>query len=192
MGVVTRRAIATIPLTVAAANRVVSRLHRHHGPIPAGLASFAIGAVVEGRLCGVAIVGRPANRNSDDGFTAEVLRVATDGTDNAPSALYGAAARTACAQGYARVITYTLESESGASLRGVGWRREAEGIQSKWARYDRASGSYGQVKQRPHFEMHKVRWAKVLRQSVPEVLDQSLADVAEATQTMPLFTEVPA
>jgi hypothetical protein len=51
----------------------------------------------------------------------EVTRVATDGTRNTNSLLYGAAWRTARALGYRRLVTYTLPSESGASLRAVGW-----------------------------------------------------------------------
>ena len=38
--------------------------------------------------------------------------------------LYGAAARAAKAMGYRRIITYILASESGASLRATGWRRD--------------------------------------------------------------------
>jgi hypothetical protein len=52
----------------------------------------------------------------------EVTRVATDGTKNACSALYGAAWRAAKALGYHRLVTYTQEGESGASLRGAGWK----------------------------------------------------------------------
>ena len=40
---------------------------------------------------------------------------------NANSLLYGAAWRAAKALGYTRLITYTQEGESGASLRGAGW-----------------------------------------------------------------------
>jgi hypothetical protein len=53
------------------------------------------------------------------------LRVCTDGTPNACSALYGACRRIAKAMGYTRVITYTLADEDGASLRAVGARRVA-------------------------------------------------------------------
>lgn len=59
----------------------------------------------------------------DNGTTAEVIRVATDGTRNACSFLYGAAKRAAQAMGYRKVITYTLPEEGGASLRAVGWKR---------------------------------------------------------------------
>lgn len=73
-------------------------------------------------IVGVAIVGRPVARTLDDGWTLEVTRVATDGTKNACSALYASAWRAARAMGYQRLITYTLPSEGGASLRAAGWR----------------------------------------------------------------------
>lgn len=74
-----------------------------------------------GHLHGVAIAGRPVARHLDDGLTLEVTRVATDGVWNACSALYGACRRAAKALGYRRLITYTLLSETGASLRASGW-----------------------------------------------------------------------
>jgi len=72
-------------------------------------------------VCGVAIVGRPVARMLQDGFTAEIVRVATDGTYNACSKLYAACRNAAKALGYRRVFTYTLASESGASLRAAGF-----------------------------------------------------------------------
>ena len=65
----------------------------------------------------MAIASRPVCRRLDDGKTLEVLRVATDGTSNACSFLYAHCARIARLMGYTKVITYTLESEGGASLR---------------------------------------------------------------------------
>lgn len=76
---------------------------------------------VELELVGVAIVGRPISRVLDDGLTLEVARVATDGTPNACSALYGAAWRVAREMGYRKIITYILDNEPGTSLRAAGW-----------------------------------------------------------------------
>ena len=73
-------------------------------------------------LVGVAVAGRPVARPLDDGKTIEVLRVCTDGTPNCCSFLYARVAKIALLFGYTRVITYTLEEESGASLRAVGGR----------------------------------------------------------------------
>jgi hypothetical protein len=106
-------------------------------------------------LVGAAIAGRPTNRNNDDGMTVEVLRLATDGTPHAPSALLGACRRAARAIGAARCITYTLDNESGSSLRGAGWVREADGIESWWTH----TGSRTPAVTRDHMDTRKVRWA---------------------------------
>ena len=57
----------------------------------------------------------------DDGWTLEVNRLCTTGEKNACSILYAASARAAKAMGYRKIITYTLDSESGSSLRAAGW-----------------------------------------------------------------------
>jgi hypothetical protein len=110
-----------VPVTFRQASAFVAQYHRHHKP-PRGT-KFCLGVQDEaGELRGVAMVGRPVARAYDDGRTAEVNRTCTDGCPNANSALYGAAWRTAKGMGYRRLITYTQEGESGASLRGAGWR----------------------------------------------------------------------
>ncbi len=73
------------------------------------------------RLVGVAIMGRPVSRYLDDGLTLEVNRLCTTGEKNACSMLYAAAARAARAMGYRKIITYTLDTEPGTSLRAAGW-----------------------------------------------------------------------
>lgn len=81
-------------------------------------------AVVDeiGQLHGVSIVGRPVSRHLDNGLTAEVTRLCTDGLSNACSFLYSACARIAREMGYEKIITYILASENGASLRASGWQ----------------------------------------------------------------------
>jgi hypothetical protein len=107
-----------VPLHLRQANEFVARHHRHSRPTVGG--KFALGACVQGKLVGVAIAGRPVARRLDDGKTLEVLRVCTDGTPNTNSFLYGRVRQIAHLMGYQKVITYTLEEESGASLRAVG------------------------------------------------------------------------
>lgn len=108
------------PIALDEANAYVETHHRHHKPVPG--AKFCI-AVSEGdKVRGVAIVGRPVARMSDDGWTLEVNRCCTDGAKNACSMLYGSAWRAAKALGYRRLITYTLPDEGGASIRASGWR----------------------------------------------------------------------
>ena len=109
------------PVSLAQANAFVAEHHRHHKPVTGH--KFSIGcAATGGELVGVAIVGRPVSRYLDDGLTLEVTRLCTTGAKNACSMLYGAAARAAKAIGYQKIITYTLDTEDGASLRAAGWR----------------------------------------------------------------------
>lgn len=114
--------LKVVPVTLDMANAFVVRLHRHKPEQLPGH-SFAVGvATADGVLRGVAIVGNPSAPALQDGILAEIRRVCTDGTPNACSMLYGTARRAARAMGRRPVITYTLASESGASLRGAGFR----------------------------------------------------------------------
>ena len=105
------------PIHLAAARDFVKKYHRHNIPPVGG--KFAVACYDDDRLCGVAICGRPVARRLDDGETLEIYRNCTDGTQNACSKLYGTCQRIARDMGYKRVITYTLESENGASLRAA-------------------------------------------------------------------------
>ena len=80
------------------ANAFVDALHRHHKKVQGH--KFSLAAYDGDRLVGVCIVGRPVARMLDDGSRVEVTRLCTDGTKNACSFLYGAAARAAWALGY--------------------------------------------------------------------------------------------
>ena len=108
----------------------VKRHHRHHVP-PRGH-KFSIGAIKDGALVGVVIVGRPVARHRDDGDTLEVTRLCTDGTRNACSYLYQAAARASAALGYSRLGTYIQVREGGVSLRAAGWRKVYETKAQSW------------------------------------------------------------
>lgn len=127
-----------IPLTIQRANEVVLEWHRHNKPVQGG--RFAIGADQGGELVGVAIVGRPLARMLTGDVIAEVTRLCV--IDSAPkgacSFLYGACRRIWFAMGGKRLVTYTLKSESGASLRGAGWLPVAEtATGQQWGRKDR-------------------------------------------------------
>lgn len=101
------------------ANEFVERYHRHHNRVAGH--RFSLAAYDGERLCGVAIVGRPVARAIDQHDTVEVLRLCTDGTYNACSFLYGAVKRAARALGFSEVITYTLDTEPGTTLRASGF-----------------------------------------------------------------------
>jgi len=94
--------------------------HRHHLP-PVGW-KFGIAANDGEKVVAVAIVGRPVSRHYDNGWTMELTRLCSDGTKNASSFLLGAVRRAVFALGYRRLITYTLPSEGGSSLRAAGWK----------------------------------------------------------------------
>jgi hypothetical protein len=102
----------------------------------------------------VAIIGRPVARMLQDGWTAEVVRVATTGEKNACSMLYGAAWRACRSLGYRRLVTYTLAEEGGASLRASGYRCLGSAGGGSWSR-----------ESRPRVDHHplqaKMRWERV-------------------------------
>lgn len=156
-----------VPITLREANTFVGELHRHHGESRG--CKFALSAEKDGSRVGVCIVGRPVARGLDDGFTAEVTRLCTDGTFNACSFLYGAAARAAKELGYRKVVTYILESESGDSLRGAGWHLEATTAGGSW-----------DCPSRPREDKHptepKHRYARILRS---EALKRAVANDLE-------------
>lgn len=138
------------PLPLDEANAFVARHHRHHGAVRGYKFALAV-ATPDGEVRGVAIVGRPVSRVLDDGLTLEVTRLTTDGTRNAASCLYGACRRAAFALGYKRLITYTLPSEGGASLRGSGWRVIGEAGGGSWSRPSRPRVD-------KHPKQAKLRW----------------------------------
>lgn len=117
--------LRVVPVDLATAREFVAAHHRHHEP-PIGH-KFSVGVAEGDLLVGVAIIGRPVSRViQSGGRTLEVIRSATDGTRNANSMLYGAARRATFALGYDRLITYTQDGESGASLRAAGYRIVAQ------------------------------------------------------------------
>jgi hypothetical protein len=136
-----RARLAVVQVGLAAANAFVSAYHRHLGPTRGHKFSLAVAPLLPGGrpgpVCGVAICGRPVARLLDDGWTLEVLRVASDGTPNCCSALYAACRRAALALGSRRVLTYTLASEAGVALRAAGWRCLGLAGGGAWARADR-------------------------------------------------------
>lgn len=149
--------------TLREANLYVEQHHRHHDRVIGH--KWSLAAYKDGRLCGVVIVGRPTGRRLDDGETLEVTRLCTDGTRNACSFLYAAAARRAKREGYSKIITFILQSEPGTSLRAAGWTMEAaKAGKPKWnaQRYaDRPVQLSLFPKKQPPAE-YKQRWAKQL------------------------------
>ena len=137
------------PITLRDANAYVEQFHRHHKPVRG--CCFCIAVEDEIGLHGVAIAGRPVARMLQDGTTLEVTRLCTDGARNACSMLYRAVWRAAREMGYRRLITYTLASENGASLKASGFRLVAETRAESWDRPSR-----GRTDKHP--TVAKLRW----------------------------------
>jgi hypothetical protein len=133
-----------VPISLAEANEFVRKYHRHHRPVLGH--KFSVAAAVSGEVVGVALVGRPVARRSDDGWTLEVNRLCTDGTRNACSFLYAASWRAAKALGYRRLVTFTMRSEGGASLRAAGWRVIGASPGKSWS-----------VPSRPRVDLHPLQ-----------------------------------
>jgi hypothetical protein len=141
------------PIGLRAANEYVDRVHRHHQPVAGH--KFSVSVVDDhGELHGVGIAGRPKSRHLDAQGYLEIVRVATDGSQNACSTLYGALRRAGIALGYSpeKIITYTLASESGASLRASGWYRDGRTDGGSWDRATRGRTD-------AHPLEPKLRWA---------------------------------
>ena len=148
--------LRVVPLTLKQANELVASLHRHHKPAQGH--RFSIGVRRGDDLVGAAIIGRPVARGCDPYNVAEVTRLVTDGTRNAPSILYAAAARAAQAMGFQKIQTYILESEPGISLRAAGWTLDGTTAGGDWNHSTAYAG-----KRRTDQPMEpKQRWAKKL------------------------------
>ncbi len=105
------RAQAT-PTYIEEANAFIAKYHRHSLPTVGG--KFAVAAIHRSKVAGVAVAGRPVVRRLDDGKTARVAIIAR-------------------LLGYTKVITYTLEEESGASHRAVGGRVACQVRAREWS-----------------------------------------------------------
>ena len=126
--------LSLVPITLKMANNLVSKNHRHSGRTARDGGKWAVGAALQTHLVGCAIVGRPVARLLADVFTAEVLRlcVVPDAPPNTPSMLYGACWRGWRAMGGKKMITYTLQTESGRTLHAAGWVKAADCKPSSW------------------------------------------------------------
>lgn len=146
-------------ITREQAKAFIKKHHRHNAPPVSWKFGFGIKNGAE--LVAVAMVGRPVARMLDHTKVVEVNRVCVVDnklTEHACSKLYAAAAREAKRRGFEKIITYTLESESGTSLRAAGWEPEAETKGGSWDRATRRRTDTAPT-------CKKVRWAKQLRKA---------------------------
>lgn len=111
-----------LPITLKEANDMVKLLHRHHKPVVGHRFSICVCDKKTGNTVGVAIVGRPVARMTNQHSECEVTRLVTDGTKNACSILYARCARIAREMGFCGIQTFILETEPGTSLKAAGWK----------------------------------------------------------------------
>lgn len=173
--------IRVVPIELAEANRLVDLWHRHHKPAVGH--RFSLGVVdSSGEWHGAAIVGRPVARLAGSPREVlEVVRLVTDGTQNACSMLYSAAARAGKALGYLRIQTYILEEETGTSLKASGWECEGRAGGGQWKHTD------GKPRRTDQPTTVKTRWAKILNiggsvsdlPSAPESPEMTLFNASE-------------
>ena len=148
---------SVVHLELGEANDYVAALHRHHKPVVGH--RFSLGAIDSAcALRGVAIVGRPVARMTDQRNILEVTRLCTDGTKNACSFLYAACARAGKALGYQKIQTFILMSEPGTSLLASGWILEQNTDGGDWNRPSRGNRRVDQP------TIPKQRWAKILNE----------------------------
>jgi len=112
------------PITIKNANEFIKSFHRHHRPTIRNSGRWAMAALDNNQnVVGVVIAGNPVSASFMDGFTIELTRLCVK--EGAPkgtcSFLLGKCCSIWRTMGGKRVITYTLESESGASQRSGGW-----------------------------------------------------------------------
>lgn len=148
-----------VPLTLREANDFVERWHRHSARTSNDGGKYAIGLECGGQLVGVAIVGRPVARLLQVPGAAELLRLCTspDAPKGAASKLYARARRIWQLMGGTTIHTYTLQHESGASLRGAGIHEAAADVApQQWTRPSRKRA------ERDIYERPKQRWTEQL------------------------------
>lgn len=145
------------PLTLREANDFVENFHRHNGRTARNGGKWAVGVEIDDELVGAAIIGNPISATFMDGYTAEVLRVCVNdkATKGGCSMLYGAAWRAWRAMGGRRLVTYTLTTETGASLRGAGWRvvGQTTPVPDGWRKKDHLKREW-----QPVMGQTKIRW----------------------------------
>lgn len=157
------------PVELAEANALVARWHRHHQPAVGH--RFSLGVFgADGEPHGAVIVGRPVARlGGSPRDVLEVTRLVTDGTANACSCLYAAAARTGREMGYRRIQTYILDTETGVSLRASGWVCEGAAGGGQWKHTD------GKPRRTDQPIGGKMRWSRVLAPRPDVVLPKDVA-----------------
>ena len=149
--------LSCIPLTLKDANKFVKEFHRHNKDCRGH--RFSIGAIYKDELVGVAIIGRPIARKLDQKLIAEVLRncVKPDAPKGTCSFLYSKAIQVWQVLGGKKVITYTLETEKGSSLKAVSFKDVSKSPVFKYGWTNRNNRVLPDTQ-----KIRKIRWEKTL------------------------------
>jgi hypothetical protein len=122
------RRFTTRWVSLREADRFIAKHHRHHSPSQGGI--VALGLWEGTKLVGVSVLGRPVSRMLQEQGIVECVRSCVlpdlegvgDHANCAASVLAARLRRVAQSLGFARMVTYTLPTESGSSLDGAGWQ----------------------------------------------------------------------
>ena len=151
--------LKVIPLSLKEANNFIDKYHRHNKRCAGH--KFSIGAEYQGKLVGVAIIGRPVARKLDDKLTLEINRncVLDDAPKGTCSFLYARAIKIWQSMGGKKIITYTLKTESGSSLKAVNFNQETtvQTFKKNTGWITRANRVWQKVQATP-----RIRWGKEL------------------------------
>lgn len=160
--------LTTKPITIKAANEFIKTFHRHHRPTIRNTGRWALAALDNNNeMVGVVIAGNPISPNYMDGYTIELTRLCV--REKSPkgtcSFLLGKCCCIWRSMGGKKVITYTLESESGASLKGAGWTLAGTvKPHNRWTNRSKVDGI-----ERAHLQIYEVtkhRWEKDIKEVV--------------------------
>jgi len=149
---------SVIPMTLKESNEFVDKYHSHNKRVQGY--KFAIGAVYQDKLVGVAICGRPISATLDNKRTIELLRscVLDDAPKNTNSFLYGRSWRVAEAMGYEKMITYTLVEEKGSACKAIGMKvvGQTQDTTKAWKKKEERDGIKRQSQE--IYRKPKYRW----------------------------------
>lgn len=163
------------PCNFADAQAFVAEHHDHNGTLP--MDRFRAAIWNGPTLLGVVMVGNPTTPSLMNQGLVEVRRLCLDRAVanelrwKACSALYDWSAAEAERRGWRRIITYTLASETGMSLRYTRprWKREGEASRPGHSWVARGRGRVVGPTEA------KVRWSRVLAPAVPRPIQQTFA-----------------
>jgi hypothetical protein len=167
--------LAVRPIAQHRAQAFVAQHHGHNGAL--AIDRYRAGCWNGPTLVGVVVVGNPTSPALMNTGQVEVRRLCTDRSlpatirYKAATALYGWAVDTAERKGWRRIITYTLASETGLTLRYCKPRWKCEGPASR----EGASWEKRGPNRKKGPTEAKVLWSRALHPRVPRPIQMTFA-----------------